>query len=152
MNEADTVASRDELILRAIFWPRVIMGIGSVVFLSIGSAIWLATGEFSGFSFFSITISGILLVSIIRSIGLRLVVTPRSISQRGWLTSWEVKSHELRSWQLVDTHSTEGYPTIVVRSENGGKRLSDWIVSGNRRQGQVLDRLRRYYGSKETVG
>jgi hypothetical protein len=148
----DHVSSRDRLILRATFWPRMMMLIGSVAFLSIGSAIWFMTREFTGFSFFSIALSGILLTSIIRSIGLILVLTPHSISQRGLLTHWEVKSHELKSWQLIrDTYSKAGYAKIVIRSETGEKSLSQWIVSGNRRYSQILNWLRTYYASKEEV-
>jgi len=143
---------QDPLILRAVFWPRLIMFLGSVAFLGIGSAVWLMTGEFSGFSGISIALSAILLVSLIRSVGLVLVLTPQSISQRSLLTRWELKSHELKSWQLTrDTYSPAGYARIVVRSEGAERSLSTWIVTGNRRYGRILEWLRAHHGSKETV-
>lgn len=142
---------RDQLILRAVFFPRLMMSIGSVAFLIIGSGVWLMTGEFSGFSFFAIVISSIILISLTRSMGLVLVMTPHSISQRSLLTNWEVKSHELKSWELIRDIDGAGYEAIVVRSETGERSMSDWIVSGNRRYGQVLDWLRTHHPAKETV-
>lgn len=143
---------QDQLILRAVFWPRLMMFFGSVVFSSLGSAVWLMTAEFSGFSGISIALSVILLVSLIRSVGLVLVLTPQSISQRSLLTRWEMKSHELKSWQLTrDTYSPAGYARIVVRSESAEKTLSTWIVTGNRRYGRILEWLRAHHGSRETV-
>ena len=148
----DVNRDQGQVILRAVFWPRLLMFLGSVAFLSIGSAVWLVTGEFSGFSGISIALSVILLVSLIRSVGLVLVLTPQSISQRSLLSRWEMKSHQLISWQLTrDTYSPAGYARIVVRSESAERALSTWIVTGNRRYGRILDWLRAHHGSRETV-
>ncbi len=125
------------------------MGVGAAALLTIGAGVWLMTGEFSGFSFFSITISAIILVSVIRSIGLVLILTPQSISQRSLLKRWDVTSQELSSWELVRNTFDRGYEKIVVRSERGERRVSDWIVTGNRRYHLVLDWLRGHHGSKE---
>jgi hypothetical protein len=144
------VSEGDQLILRPVFWPRLIMFVGSAAFLIIGSAVWIMTGEFSGFSLFAIAISSVILVSIVGSLRLSLALTPQSISQRGLLTSWEVKSHELKSWQLVrETYARAGYECIVVRSEGGEHVMSRWIVTSNRRYALVLNWLRTHFGSRE---
>ena len=146
------VTDRDRLVLRAVFWPRLMMFVGALVFLTIGAGI---SDRDQGIHRLLLlrdrALDACCSSAIIRSLGLVLVLTPESLTERGLLTSWEVKSSELTSWQLVrKLHSPAGYVKIVIRSAAGERSMSKWIVSGNQRFDRILEWLRAHHGSKES--
>lgn len=146
---SESIYDDGRIVLRPSRFGRAIGYVLSILFLTVGSILWIVMREFTGFSFFALLLPTVLIAAMVQSIGLTLTITPSSVRQSTIWRSWEVSGDELVSWYQFREHDG-GYGPIYLKTAVKEFQLSNWVVTG-RKFDVVLTALRKFYGSKERM-